>query len=317
MKNALLIVLLIFIISFTGNKRQPFLVNIEKIRVTQAADLSAIPGTTADMFLVVDRSTALASGTLPFPSDPIDGQIFMVSSRIDIGAVTLSTNGRAISGSIITLGAGDFVGWTYDLASDRWFPYGFSAQKDIDLFAYQALGSPIVTETVAQKLQISNTSTPMVDNQIKYTAVFLPKAASLTGVKVYVRVLGVYTGDNNNRIGLYSYSAGVLTLVASSTNSSTLWTSAANAIQTIPFTTPYTATSNIYFVAFLYNQSAQTTAPSLASGVVLNNLAMASTAMGFSNSAKLHGTSLGNDLPASINMSAITGSAIPSWVSLY
>lgn len=190
-------------------------------------------------------------------------------------------------------------------------------QTDNDILAYLALGSPILAQTVNQRLEYSNTSTNMVDNQIKYEVVYLPKAATLTGIKVYVRVLGAYTGDNNNRIGLYTYSAGTLTLVASSANSGTLWTSAANAIQTIPFSGTYAATAGIYVVAFLYNNSAQTTAPALASGVAMNNLVMASTAMGFTNSAKLHGTSAGNDLPSSIAMSSITASVIPSWAALY
>lgn len=197
----------------------------------------------------------------------------------------------------------------------------FNGSADIgsgnDLLAYQALGSPILAETVSQSLAYSNTSTAMVDGQIKYEAVYLSKAATLTGVKVYVRVLGAYTGDNNNRIGLYSYSGGTLTLVASSANSATLWTSAANSIQTIPFSSTYAAAAGIYFVGLIYNQSAQTTAPSLASGIALNNLVMGSTALGFTNSAKLHGTSTGTDLPASVAMSAITSSVIPSWVSLY
>ncbi|MBX4191857.1 MAG: hypothetical protein KW804_03595, partial [Candidatus Doudnabacteria bacterium] len=114
---------------------------------------------------------------------------------------------------------------------------------DNDLLAYEALGSPVLAETVQQKLAFSNTSTSLVDGQIKFTAVYLPKAATLTGIKVYVRVLGSYTGDNNNRIGLYSYSGGVLTLVASSANNSSLWTSAANAIQTIPFSGTYAASA--------------------------------------------------------------------------
>jgi hypothetical protein len=188
--------------------------------------------------------------------------------------------------------------------------------NDIQL-AYTALGSPVLAQTVGQDLSYCNTSTALVDGQIKYEAVYLPKAATLTGIKVYVRTLGSYTGDNNNRIGLYTYSAGTITLVASSANSASLWTSAANAIQTIPFSGTYTASAGLYFVGFIYNNSAQVTAPTLASGVALNNLAMGSTALGFTNSAKLHGTSSATDLPSSIAMSSITASTIPSWIALY
>lgn len=194
---------------------------------------------------------------------------------------------------------------------------GSGITNESDQLAFEALGSPIKAETVGQKLFYSNTSTALVDGQIKFTAVYLPAAATLTGIKVYVRVLGAYTGDNNNRIGLYSYSAGVLTLVASSANNATLWTSAANAVQTIPFSSTYSASAGIYFVGILYNNSAQTTAPSIASGVALNNLVMGSTVYGFTNSAKLHGTANGTDLTTPINMTAITSSVIPTYIALY
>lgn len=193
------------------------------------------------------------------------------------------------------------------------------AKVNVDILAYSMLGCVMVAETVGQKLMYSNVSTALVDGQIKYVAVCLPKFEVLDGIRVYVRVLGSYTGDQNNRVGLYSYNinTGLLTLVASSANSATLWTSAANAGQTIPFSASYNASPGIYFVAFIYNNSAQTTAPSLASGIALNNAAMGSTAYGFTNSAKLYGTSTGTDLPATINMSAITTSLIPSWVAVY
>lgn len=188
---------------------------------------------------------------------------------------------------------------------------------DNDLLAYTALGSPLLAQTVNQRLEFANTSTNLVDGQIKFTAVYLPKAATLTGIKVYVRVLGSYTGDNNNRVGLYSYSGGNLTLVASSSNNATLWQSSANAIQTVPFSSTYAATAGIYFVGILYNNSAVVTNPALASGVAANNLVMVSTAYGFTNSAKLHGTANGTDLTTPIAMSAITASVIPTWVALY
>lgn len=193
------------------------------------------------------------------------------------------------------------------------------AKINSDVIAYTMLGCPMVAETIGQKLMYSNVSTALVDGQIKYTALCLQKFEVLDGIRVYVRVLGSYTADNNNRVGLYSYNTntGLLTLVASSANNATLWTSAANAGQTINFTTPYNASPGIYVVAFIYNNSAQVTAPALASGIALNNLTMASTAYGFTNSAKMYGTSTGTDLPATINMSAITASVIPSWVAIY
>ena len=237
------------------------------------------------------KQDALASGT---NIKTINGQPLLGSGDLSVSAVLAS---RLINGT------------PFDGTADIY--------TDVDLLAYAALGSTIKAETVGQRLVYSNVSTNMVDGQVKYTSVYLPKGATITGVRFYVRVLGAYTGDNNNRIGLYSYSNGVLTLVASSPNSATLWTNAANSVQQIAFSVPYVATAGMYYVGFLYNQSVQTTAPALASGVAINNLAMSSTAMGFANSAKLHGTANGTDLPASINMTAITASTVPTWVALY
>lgn len=192
-------------------------------------------------------------------------------------------------------------------------------QQDWNLIkAVKALGSTVAAETVGFPLVTCNTSSTLTDNQIRWTAVYLCEAATLTGIRVYMRTAGAYTGDNTNGAALYSYSGGTLTQVAVSANTSTLWTASANAARSIPFTPgTYSAQPGVYFVAILYNQSAQTTAPAVASGTALNNLVMASTAWGFTNSAKLYGTSNSNTLPASIAMSSITAVTAPTWVALY
>lgn len=190
------------------------------------------------------------------------------------------------------------------------------SNRDNEVLAYQALGSSAAAETVGLRLIEANTSTALVDNTVRFCPVYLEKAKTLTGIKVYVRTQGNYTADNNNRIGLYSYSGGTLTLVASSTNSGTLWTSAANAFQTINFSSTYAAAPGIYYVGLLYNNSAQTTAPTLGGGIAMNNAAMA--AMDFTNSAKLWGTLSGqNNLPSSQASSGITGATASYWVILY
>lgn len=185
----------------------------------------------------------------------------------------------------------------------------------VEMKAYQALGSRIKCQTVGSPLQLANTSSALTDGQIRWVAVYLDKAATLTGLSVYMRTAGSYTGDNNNRVGLYTYSAGTLTLVASSTNNSTLWTAAGNAFLNVNFSSTYSAAQGLYFAAILYNNSAQTTAPAIATGTALNNAAMAN--IGFTNSAKLYGTSNGTDLPASIAMSSITASTATTWIGLF
>lgn len=180
----------------------------------------------------------------------------------------------------------------------------------------ELLGSPIVAETFNLPLVMANTSTALVDNTVRFVAVYLDRAKTLTGIKVYSVTAGSYTGDNNNRVGLYTYSGGTLTLVASSTNSASLWTATANTVQTIAFSSTYAAQPGLYFVGLLYNQSAQTTAPSLAGGTALGNLSRA--ALDYTNSAKVFGTlGTSNDLPSSQAMSGITGVTASYWVGLY
>lgn len=118
------ILLLLFISVYSFNdkpQRTRSIVNVEKIRVLEAADLSSIAETTADILVVCDRATTIPAGTLPFPQNPIDGQLMMVSSRVQITALTLDAGAIPISGAITTLAAGGAAAWVYDLVSNRWF----------------------------------------------------------------------------------------------------------------------------------------------------------------------------------------------------
>lgn len=99
------------------------MVNVEKIRATQAADLATIAETTADICLVIDRALTIVNGTIPLPQNPIDGQIFMITTRTAITNLTLNTNGITIYGGIVSLTANTRVGWIFDQASAAWFPY--------------------------------------------------------------------------------------------------------------------------------------------------------------------------------------------------
>ena len=103
----------------------------------------------------------------------------------------------------------------------------------------------------------------LIDGRQYMIPIFLQKDATLTGVKFQQVTQGNYTADNNNRIGLYSVVAGVLTLVASRANNGDLWKGAAGAI-TVPFSAPYAAAAGVYYIGYLYNNSAQVTAPVLA-----------------------------------------------------
>lgn len=185
------------------------------------------------------------------------------------------------------------------------------------LAAFTALGSPIKYQAVGVPLQLANSSDPLLDNRARFIGVYVPTAGVITGIKVLPTVLGNYTGDNNNRIGLYSYdSAGTLTLVASSANNANLWTSAANAIQTIPFSAPYNlVTPGMYFVALLYSNSAVVANPQFAT---YTGVSIGQSAIDFTFNAKLYSTILGmNDLPANQGFAGLTATSTAIWVALY
>lgn len=195
--------------------------------------------------------------------------------------------------------------------------YAFSPGKDPDVAAYNYLGAAFVAQTVGLKLQEAQTASNLTDGQQRWVAVYVPQAATITGVRWYQRVAGSYTADNNNRVGLYSInpSDGSLTLVASCANDTALWTPAANTFGQKAFSSTYAAAAGVYYVGLIYNNSAQTTAPQLSQGVALSNAAQAALWLG--NSMVLYGTSNETDLPASKASSGLTGTTAMTWVALY
>jgi hypothetical protein len=56
----------------------------------------------------------------------------------------------------------------------------------------------------------ATSSVTMVDGTAGFVAVYLPKAATLTGIMFQQGVVGNYTADNNNYLALYTYSGGTL-----------------------------------------------------------------------------------------------------------
>jgi len=145
--------------------------------------------------------------------------------------------------------------------------------------------------------------------------VWLPVAQTITGVKWKQVTQGNYTADNYNGVGLYTYSGGTLTLVASSTDDGNIWKAASGTISSKAFTTPYVATAGLYFVAHLYCSSAQVTAPVTA--MILSTTGV-NTITDFTNSAKLNGFLPGQTaLPALVAMSSITAYFQEVWTGLY
>ena len=154
--------------------------------------------------------------------------------------------------------------------------------------AYQALGSTIKgfnMGTPSGAVSLTQAGT-LVNQTVRYFAYYLPTAQTITGVKWFQNTIGNYTANNYNGVGLYTYSGGTLTQVASSTNDGTIWqTAASGSMGSKAFSSTYSAAAGVYYIALLYSASAQTTAPALAAPA--NNISGNLTNFDFTNSAKL------------------------------
>ena len=187
---------------------------------------------------------------------------------------------------------------------------------DYSMLAYGALGSSVKGQSIGFSVNQITTSVTLADGQLRGIAVWVPQAATITGVRWYQATQGVYTADNNNKVGLYSYSGGTLTLVASSTDDGNIWKAASGTWGTKDFSATYGASPGIYFVAMLYNSSAQTTAPAIGS-----NSTIASTvivAFDFTNSAKLNwSVNSQTNITTPLTISGLSGNTASHILFLY
>lgn len=176
---------------------------------------------------------------------------------------------------------------------------------DVFILASQALGSTIKDITTGINFSQSVTSLSLTDGILYVVPVFVKQGGTRTGIKIIINTAGVYTGDNENRVGLTSVSAGTHTLVASNANNANLWTAAAGML-TIPFSSPVSVSADtMYFVNILYNNSAQTTAPAILASTNYNSTAWSALATDFTNSNRLYGSRSSGTLLSSFAASTL------------
>jgi len=205
------------------------------------------------------------------------------------------------------------TGRVYTCTTNNWTLY--TSLPDPKIAAYAALGSVIKGESVGGTLAHVTVGTALASGTLIVQAVYLPVGATLTGVKFYQSVQGAYTADAYNGVGLYTYSGGTLTLVASSTNDGNIW-KAAVGLSLKTFTSTYAAAPGLYFVGALYHSSAQTTAPSL--GAYPAAIGTPLVAGDFTNSAKLSSTLASQTaLPTPQASSGLTASASQIYFAVY
>ena len=153
-----------------------------------------------------------------------------------------------------------------------------SALLGLDMKGYNLMTSPYEVRAGSN----------LTDGRVEFAAIYVQQSGTLTGVGWYQTVAGNFTGDNTNGIALYSYSAGTLTKVAETANDANILKGTSNTWQKATFATPYSADAGIYYVAFLYNSSAQTTAPAVGTANYSNSGASGQGTL-FTNSARVAG----------------------------
>jgi hypothetical protein len=177
--------------------------------------------------------------------------------------------------------------------------------------ALQALGSNIKYQTVGIRLADSATSTALINGSVRWVAIYIPTAITLTGIGFFQKVQGVFTGTAENTLGLYSISGNTLTRQRITANDANIWKAAANSYVKVPFSAgTYDAAAGLYFIAFTYNQSAQTTAPSILHGTN-------ATSGNINTEGKLYTASTETSLPSTKDITTLTNNASIPWVFVY
>lgn len=149
---------------------------------------------------------------------------------------------------------------------------------------------------------------------------YVSEPSTITGAMWYQVTQGSYfnTSNNCNGIGLYLYSSGTCTLLASTTSfSTTFWTASANTWNKSAFSTSTFVLSGVYFIGGLWNNSSSITAPTI--GASTSNINAATQSFNFTNSAKIVSTasSYTSSLPTSFNMSSTTTNINNPYFGLY
>lgn len=172
-----------------------------------------------------------------------------------------------------------------------------SAALGLDMKGYNLMTSPFEVRAGSN----------LTDGRIEFAAIYVQQSSTLTGVGFYQTVAGNFTGDNTNGIALYSYSGGTLTKVAETANDANILKGTSNTWQKATFATPYAADAGIYYVAFLYNSSAQTTAPAVGTANYSNSGASGQGTL-FTNSARVAGIlNSQTSFPSTVASSSLSG----------
>lgn len=185
----------------------------------------------------------------------------------------------------------------------------FFNSGDNGLLGLQELGAPFKGYTIGNVIPTNGNFLTLATQRVQYWAVYVPKPALLSTVAFLIATSGVYTstGYNGFALNTINTTTGLLTQVAATTSSTTIW-AGAGGYNTINFATPYAAVEGVYFLSLLYQSSAQVTAPQLLDSALNSN---AISFLGaFPASIKLNGIlNAQTSIPTTQLMSGLTQTA--------
>jgi len=160
-------------------------------------------------------------------------------------------------------------------------------------------------------------ATVLTDAAMYLCAIYLPAAATLTGVAWSQNVAGDTTQDNNNRIGLYTSDGTNLALVASCADDGTLW-EGAQGIKQKAFSSTYAAAAGSYWIGALPNWSAASVVPQLACKDTNVDYAGLNAVLPITAGTIQNGVMTGQtDLPAAPLWSSVVSTVAAPWFGVY
>lgn len=123
--------------------------------------------------------------------------------------------------------------------------------------------SPYIRATTVHPLD-ATTSNNLVDGVLRLQHILLPQTTDIDTVFWIQETQGAYTSDNFNGVAVFSSDGTDLTRLAISADDGNIWKAATGLASKQLSTTLSELAAGSYWIAMLYNQSAQTTAPALA-----------------------------------------------------
>ena len=293
---------------------------------------------TASKILALDGSGNIQSlSTATYPSltelsyvkgvtSSIQTQIGTKQATITGAATTITSSDLTVSRALISNASGKVavstvtdteLGYISGVTSAIQTQINNKPSNNQVVAGYQGLGSTIKAAPIGLNL-LNNFSVAygLLSQRLILVPVYLSAPATITGVKWFQQVIGSYTANNYNGVGLYSVSGGTITLIASSTNDGTIWqTFATNTWGNKAFSSPVSnLAAGTYFIGALYCSSAQVTGPQVAS---ITTSPIVVLPFDFTGGRLTNLLASQTTLPSPLALSTTTNQTSTLWLSLY